>query len=81
MDLGSLSPEKSRAKLGPSSSLESRHPEGKGSPTYIRVIELVSKLGWKAMGLHTDNSPLTPRHVSPRSFRLLLTDEWEGHCS
>jgi hypothetical protein len=44
-------------KLGPSSSSESRHPEGKGSLTYIRVTKLVSKLGWKGMGLNTDGSP------------------------
>jgi hypothetical protein len=45
MDSRSRSPEKSRAKLGPYSSLESKDPEGKGSPTYILVTELVSKLG------------------------------------
>jgi hypothetical protein len=60
MDSGSLSPEKSRAKLGPSSYSKSSHPEGKGSPTYIRVMELVSKLSWKRMGLNTDGSPSIP---------------------
>lgn len=42
----------SRAKLGPSSSSESRYPEGKGNPAYILVTELVSKLGSKGMGTH-----------------------------
>jgi hypothetical protein len=60
MDSGSLSPEKSRAKLRPSSSSESRHPEGKGSPTYVLVTELVSKLDTKGMGLNTNSSPLVP---------------------
>jgi hypothetical protein len=59
MYLGFHNPEKSRAKLGPSSSLESKHPEGKGSLIYILVAELVSKLGWKGMGLNTDDSPPT----------------------
>jgi hypothetical protein len=57
MDSGSRSPEKSRPKLGPSSSSESRHPEGKGRLTYNLVTELVSKLGQKGMELNTDGSP------------------------
>jgi hypothetical protein len=31
----------------------------KGSPTYILVMELVSKLGWKGMGLNMDGFPPT----------------------
>jgi hypothetical protein len=57
MDLGSLSPEKSRPKLGPSSSSESRHLDGKGRPTYNPVTVLVSKLGRKGMELNTEGSP------------------------
>jgi hypothetical protein len=45
MDSGSHNPEKSKLKLKPSSSSESKYPEGKGSPTYSLVMELVSKLG------------------------------------
>jgi hypothetical protein len=60
MDLGSLSLETSRAKLGPSYSSESRHPKANNIPTYIWVTKLVSKLGWKGMGLNTDDCPPSP---------------------
>jgi hypothetical protein len=55
---GSRSLEKSRPMPRPSSSSESRHPKGKGRSAYKLVRELVSKLGWKGMGLNTDGSPL-----------------------
>jgi hypothetical protein len=45
MDSRSHSPEMSKLKLGLSYSLESKHPEGKGSLTYTLVIELLLKLG------------------------------------
>jgi hypothetical protein len=57
MDLGSHSLEKSRPTFRPPSSSESRHLKGKGRPVYKLVMELVSKLGWKGMGLNTDGSP------------------------
>jgi hypothetical protein len=56
MDSRSHSPEKSRPKLGPSSSLESRHPEGKGRLAYSLVTEVVSKLGRKGMRLNMNGS-------------------------
>ena len=59
---GCLLPVSPRAfsQSGLSSSSESKHPKGKGSPTYILVMELVSKLGSKGMGLNTDGSPPAP---------------------
>jgi hypothetical protein len=60
MDSGSRSPEKSRAKLGLSFPQSPNTLREKGSPTYILVTELVSKLGSKGMGLNTDGSPPAP---------------------
>jgi hypothetical protein len=39
MDSGSLSPEKSRVKSGPSSSSESRHPEGSIHPSVVAGVK------------------------------------------
>ena len=57
--------EKSKPRLGPSSSSESRHPEGKGRSAYMLVKALVSKLARKRIGLNTDGSPLMVKSAPP----------------
>jgi hypothetical protein len=75
-----LSPEKSKLKLGPSSSSESKHPEGKGSPRVHSGDGAGVKTWLEGDEVEHGRFSSDPRHVLPRNDRLLPTSEWEDRC-